>query len=55
MTWRISYEAETGHEDVRNDRITYTILHYDDTNVLIPIRWILKLKISGFRTSLLVS
>ena len=35
MTWRISCEAETGHEDVRNDWITYARLHCDDTNVLI--------------------
>jgi hypothetical protein len=45
MTGRISYEAKTGHEDVRNYWITYTLLHCDDTNVLIPVRCILELKI----------
>ena len=46
MTWRISCKAETGHEDVRNDGIAYTDLHFDDTNVLIPVRCILEMKIS---------
>ena len=55
MTWRISCEAETGHKDVRNDLITYTIVHCDDTKVLIPFRCILEKKSSCMRASLLIS